>query len=358
MMLSSHRTQQGFVLVGTLWMLTIMTIAASFFAVWTQRAIEQASLLHTDMQASIDSHSTVSTLLYIMGTQRMTYAGIITPHPERPRQVNAANSNPFERSLDLAPQGHEIHVDNQAYHGLGEIYFALQDEGGLVGLRNEQNTWHSGRLLQLLGVPDAARAPMLAKFQDYIDADDAYRLNGAESQDYQELELTPPTNRLLRAPKEAYKILGWAQQRMLWDNNHWEQNSSTLTSGTPNLNTAPLTVLQTIPGIDANGAERLLQFRKIHPLDSIMRVYQALGLRIQLDEFSSVFMASDYFRLTLWHPDSQRMQQIHLQLTPFKFGEKPWKIHYSLDQPLYSTYRNQDILYAKTHLLPTALPTD
>jgi len=350
--------QQAFVLVSTLWILTIMTIAASFFAVWTQRAIEQATALQTDVQAEIDQHSTLSSLLYILMTQRMTYAGVTTPHPERVRQINPEGSNPFDGTFGFAPVGNEIGLDDRIYHGFGESYFAIQDKRGLISINNPVTMIYADRLLQQLGIPDGERAPLLAKLQDYIDADDLYRINGAEAEQYEELDKVPPTNRPLRSPEEAYKILDWAKYPQLWDNNELGQISSTLGGGQPNLNTASAIALQTMPGIDANAAQRLIEFRRIHPLDNRERVFQALGLRIYLDELATAFMASDHLRITLWHKDSQRMHQVHIELTPFENKQKPWKTHYTLDLPLHSIYQNQDTLYAKTHLLPSALPTD
>lgn len=351
--------QRAFILVSTLWILTIMTIAASFFAVWTQRAIEQATRLQADIQADIDQHSNLSTLLYIFATQRMTYAGVTTPHPERIREIGPKEYDPLSgNGLSLAPRGDEIAFDDRIYHGLGETYFAIQDKAGLTGINNQDVVLYTERLLQQLGVPDGQRAPLLAKLQDYIDVDDLYRLNGAEAEQYEEQGKTPPSNRPLRTPAEVYKILDWDQQPPLWDNYDLGQYSSVVSGGLPNFNTAPALVLQTVDGIDANSAQRLIQFRQTYPIDNIERISQALGFPISLDVFSTVFMASDDLRLTFWHKNSQRMRQVHIELTPFKEKQKPWKIHYALDLPLHSTYQNQDVLYAKTHLFPTTLPTD
>jgi len=345
------------VLVSTLWLLALLTIAASFFAVWTQRSIELAGDLQTDAQAQIDQVSTLSTLLYILATQRMTTAGVTTADADGKRTVRPPDADPFG-GLGIAPEGNEIALDDRVYQGIGEVYFAIQDQNGLVGLNNEDDAFYPERLLQLLGVPDAERAPMLAKLQDYIDADDLYRVNGAEADQYEEAQQTPPTNRPLRSPWETYKILGWAQQRRLWDNSDWVQYTSNLGGGLPNLNTAPALALQTIPGIDADGAARLVKFRHIYPIDKEERVYQALGFRIVLDEFGTVFMASDHLRITLWHKNEQRMQRLYLELSPFKNKEKPWRLHYMLELPLHSLYQHPELFYAKTPLFPAALPTN
>ncbi len=356
--MSLPKHQRAFVLVSTLWILTIMTIAASFFAVWTQRAVEQASALQSDLQADIDQRSSLSTLLFILATQRMTFAGVTTPHPDRVRQITPKDADPFGGGLGFAPTGDEIGLDDRIYQGLGDTYFAIQDKRGLVGINDQDAILYAERLLQLLGIPDSERPPLLAKLQDYLDKDELHRINGAELKHYEEAEKIPPSNRPLRSPEEAYKILDWDKYPQLWDKQQLGQFASSLSGASPNLNTAPALVLQTLPGIDANGAARIVEFRRIYPLDSPERVSQALGFPIQLDPFSTMFMASDYLRLTFWHKNSQRMRQVHIELTPFKEEQKPWVLHYALDLPLHSNYQNQDILYAKTHLFPAALSTD
>ena len=79
--MTSLHTQRGFVLVATLWLLAIMTIGAAFFAAWTEKAVRLAGDLQAGIQADIDMRSTEATVLYLLGTQRMTLAGLTLPDP-------------------------------------------------------------------------------------------------------------------------------------------------------------------------------------------------------------------------------------------------------------------------------------
>ncbi len=348
--------QRGFILAATLWLLAILTLAAGFFSLWTQRAVDLAVENREDIQARIEMHDSFSGLLYLLASQRMTLAGLTLP--DDPRIVPEISMQEITMNLlegnHVLPVGGELPLDNRAVPGYGGARFALQDEGGLIN-PNHASEMLLERLLGLLGVPGEERSPLVAKLQDYIDLDDLHRINGAEAYQYRRAGLPPPTNRYLRAPGEARRVLGWAEQTGLWQNSRWREFTTVATGGIPNINTAPALVLQTLPGVDAPTAERIIQAREIQPLSSIAMLEAVTGQPVLLDPLGLRFMATDYLRVTLWHRDSGEMRQYHLRLTAFADQARPWKILYYLSHPLTDDYRNAP-LHAPLDFFTATLP--
>ncbi|MEZ5671026.1 MAG: type II secretion system protein GspK [Thiotrichaceae bacterium] len=196
-------SNKGFILVLTLWLLAILTIAASFFALWTERLIEQTRIAQQNMQGEIDMASTQSNILYLFATQRYTFAGLLIPTAINPQPMSFMSDEEFARMLEdpnfhggsgqqfTYTPGGEIHLDDRVYQGHGSGRFAVQDEGGLINLNSASEAMLS-RLMGLLGIDAEWRSPLVAKLQDYTDFDDLHHINGAEAYEYQQENLPPP----------------------------------------------------------------------------------------------------------------------------------------------------------------------
>ncbi|HIE00223.1 MAG TPA: hypothetical protein EYP59_08040 [Thiotrichaceae bacterium] len=331
--------QKAFVLVTTLWILAILTIAASFFALWTQRTVALVQANQDDVQGEIDMLSTQASLIYLLTTQRMTIAGLTLPKDETTEDPadEFNNKDSFWGDDSILSKGGEMAVDDQPYFGYGKAYFALQDEAGLLGI-NLATEPILTRFLGLLGVDDALRAPLIAKFKDYIDTDDLHRLNGAEAHHYEKRGLLPPSNHFLINPMEIKRIFDWADQPSLWENDRLGQLTNTVLGSLPNFNTAPSLVLQAVFNMTPLNAERLIQIRQSIPFYSVNTVNQIGELNLNIDPIELNFFPSYYLRLTLWYEGAQRMRQVHLQLTHRADGLKPWQIESSLELKLLPSY--------------------
>ncbi|MEN9461002.1 MAG: hypothetical protein RIS84_1022 [Pseudomonadota bacterium] len=357
---------RGFVLAATLWLLAIMTVAAGFFAQWTQRTLELARSLQDNVQSEIDMQSTQSTLVYLFATQRYTFAGLIVPviNNENSPPSNLSNSslnlpNTGDAEMDgpsVIPVGGELGLDDRVYQGLGNVRFAIQDEAGLISL-NFINETVLSRLLGFLGVKAEDRAPLLAKLDDYTDIDDLVHLNGAESYHYKERNLPPPPNRFLHSPTQARKVLDWENYPSLWANNIWGELTTVAPVPLPNFNTAPTMVLQAMYNFDADSAQRFILARQTMPVFTLANVSQLAGMAITLDEEAVNFFASPYVRISLWHTGLKQMRQVHIKFTPVADEKMPWELQYISNLPLLDAYQKVTLNDAKTPLFNSALPT-
>ncbi|MDM8558493.1 hypothetical protein [Candidatus Parabeggiatoa sp. HSG14] len=357
--------QKAFVLVTTLWVLAILAIAISFFALWTQRTITLAQKMQDNLQGEIDMHSTQANIIYLLTTQRMTIAGLTVPPKKeldatktldelKDEFTQQQNNSITSEGDSILPIGGEIFLDDSPYFGHGKAYFALQDIGGLIPI-NLVSAATLNQLLGFLGVDIELRPPLIAKFYDYIDTDDLHRLNGAEAYHYEKRDLLPPTNHFLINPMESQRILDWTEQSLMWENNRIGQLTNTVLPAMPNFNTAPSLVLQAAYNITADGAKSLTKFRRTVPFYTLNKVNQMAGVHLNVDPMEANFFPSHYLRLTLWYEDAQRMRQVQLKLTHNVDGYEPWLIDYTLEWALLPDYTKKNPIHAQTTVFNSTL---
>lgn len=351
---------RGFILATTLWMLAMLTIAASFFALWTQRTVEVALSNQADLQGEIDTASTQAVVIYLLTTQGFNIAGLTVPESKSVDEEKAKKEkqlDPFAEENDsVLPVGHEISLDDRPYFGVGKAFFALQDQVGLINLNTVADA-RMARLLNLLGVEEKILPHLIDKFKDYIDIDDFHRINGAEAHHYQQQNLPPPPNRYLLHPMAAKQIIGWRDQTGLWENYQFSQLTHLFIAARPNINTAPSLVLQAAYNINQQAAERIIKTREKMPFYQTSTVTEVIGMTLDLDEIESNFFPSNYLRLSLWYEGARRMRQIHIQLMPMAEERKPWQIEYSMGFELLPKYTTPPPRYVQSTLFDSALST-
>ena len=348
------KPQTGFVLVTTLWILAALTIAASFFALWTQKAVDIIQNMQNDTQGEVDMYSTQSTITYLLMTQGFNIAGLKVPRVNDEVEKGEITVNDVDTN-SILPVGGEISLDDRPYFGYGKAFFALQDKRGLIGINFASKNVIS-RLLGVLGVKYELHDPLAAKLQDYIDYDDLHRLNGAEESHYERRGLPPPINRYLTTSMECKNILDWAEQETLWKNNAFGQLTNTMFGTYPNFNTAPALVLQAAYNLTAEHAQRIVIARKTSPATSVEHLNQMTGALVNVDPDELMIFPSTNLRLTIWYEGSKRMRQVHINLPMGLNDKKPWQIDYSLDIPLLPTYTEIPPIHAQTTFFDPALP--
>jgi len=344
--------QQGFILAATLWVIAFIAVAAAFLAQWADGVRQQITKQHYDAQAELEFQGTLATFLYLSNTLYANEYGIILTELSSDQR----DAGILGQGLGITiSEGGSIKMHDQAYQGMGESLFSIQDEGGLVST-NTTDPVQLKYLLGLFGLSPEERDGAIDKLLDYQDYDQLNRLNGAEAHQYQKQGKPEPPNRPLLTSWELQNILDWNSHPQIW-----QQGLPRLTSsswdGWPNFNVAPRQVLQTLMGITREDAEKIIQARKQMPLTGVDQLYQITGKALSFDAFSFNSRPSNFVRLSLWHPQTGRVREIHLELHPLILGKdyalkstRPWRVDYQLDIAKTAEQQNAQPIPLKTDL--------
>ena len=329
--MSRLRGQHGFVLVLVLVMLVVLSLLAGTVAEVTSRLRGQAAVRQRQMQDELDMASTRASVLYLLSTQAMTYAGLtMDARVAQARQQIEAEGGLYE--FDAQPVGNELALDARAYRGIGGAIFAVQDDRGLFAV-NLQPQWALERLLAQSPAPSELPATVLMnRLMDYQDQDDLYRLDSLERDGYRKLGLLPPTNQPLATPMELRRIPGWAEALEFLGPSGLIKTVTSAYSGLLNVNTAPLQVLLTLRGFDQATAGRVVAQRKVQPFLTEHAFYEFAGLPLNPEGGVSLYHA-DSGTLELWPSQGGQARLMHWTLTPWDEGGRPWREDYELIQP-------------------------
>ena len=237
----------------TMWVLAAIAIAASYFAERVQTSLQLATARQSMNDGQIALSDARADMLFRLATTPLTPYGLGNP--------------PVAVALDGRP------------YRTGATLVQLQDGQGLFNLSAFGDD-QMQRFLATLGVPAEQRASLIDTLRDYTDADDLRRLNGAESSQYKERGLLPPTNAALMSPIELRQIIGWRDTPVLW-----QQSAQLLdlvntdARAGINPNTAPWQVLTSLPGVTKDIAKAIIDRRNIAPV-SVALLDQMLGTQM------------------------------------------------------------------------------
>ncbi len=333
-----RRRSEGFILITTLWILAALTLAVGAYSVWTHLAIQRAQSLMQAHEARLLEFSTLATIKYNLGVERLDIAGLPPPVPAGLSRTPETLPRVGDMGgISVLPRGHEIRLDGTVYQGGNGVRFSIQDLAGLLSAGEGANP-NLRRLLGLLGVPLLQQGPLLAKLLDYTDPDDLVRLNGAEAPQYRARGLPPPPNRRLLTTLEAYRVFDWATQAGLWENGAWERYTTALHFGPLNFNTAPRTVLESLPGITPEAVQRIITAREKAPFMNAFQAITAAGGVPGLNPFDYVTYPSRNLRVELWVPGTEYVQCYNLRLTP-SLPDHPWEVESFYRIPLQDAPR-------------------
>lgn len=326
---------EGFVLVMTILIVMAIALGLAVFTEWVNGATQRAFELRQRVQAEQRINEARADALYWFGTQLMSPRGV-----ELTVLGGANNARPLSESERVAAllsggatqQGAVfLRLDNTLYRNAEGTQVRLQDARGLLNL-NFAEPDDVVRLLGTFDVEAGARAAMVPKLLDYIDADDLVRLNGAERQQYAEARRPGPSNGLLRTTWEAYSVLDWNRFDRLWRVRDGlpAMTSATRTVGI-NVNTAPGPVLEAL-GIPAENVAQVLSRRAIRPFDNIGEMTATIGAAAAIDPFRFLINPTNSFRLTLQAAGTPLVREMVVTLTP-QSTRGPWRIDYSIALP-------------------------
>ena len=325
------RPPGGFVLVLVLAVLVILSVLGATVGAITQRLRDEQLERQRQLDAEIALASTRATVLYLLTSQRMTFGGLTVDSQVVLSEDERAGQRSGEQSISYMPVGNELALDGTAHQGIAGARFALQDDRGLLAV-NWTEPALLERFLAAKGPASLPIATLMNLLHDYQDSDDLYRLNSAERQEYLRDQRAPPTNHTLLTPMELRRVKGWDQTLADTTDLQLSDSLTVVRSAQVNVNTAPARVLQALPGVDKQMAERVIAARALAPFISLGAFYQLLGAVPGNDELLSLY-PMESGTLKLWSPDGGTIQVLHWTLTPRDDGGRPWREDYEFTLP-------------------------
>lgn len=187
--------QQGIALVMVLWLLVLLVVMASQFALSARTGLETVRNLKEDREAYFLAYAGI----------QMAMREIMAPshyhHYDEAGQLRFAKV--------LYDGGYSVRSGIPLGEGL--VFYSIRDEGAKLNLNKLAANEGQLRLLLLTLFPDGIEGMDTAvdSIMDWVDPDDAHRANGAES-DYYE-QLNPPyraKNRGFDTVDELKKVSG------------------------------------------------------------------------------------------------------------------------------------------------------
>lgn len=303
--------------------MAIITIAATFFAERVGRSLELARQRQDGAEQLVAFANTRADMLFRLGTTLPSFKGIGIQAP--------------------------IAVDDRPYRGLGDDIVRLQDNLGLLNANIVQPILMS-RFLGQIGIPVERRDAMIDALLDYADADDLRRLNGAEAADYAALGLPAPPNDLLITPLQLKNVIGWRDQKALWEGQGALRFLTTSRLAGFNPNTAPVEVLASLPGLTPETAAALVRMRTQRPFLGHGQMPGFVdGI---IDPEYLIFFPGSSLRITQQSRKVPWALVSSVTLTPW--GESaPWRIDYQARTAVSYAIENED----KIPVLPRWVPT-
>ncbi|GAB4178106.1 MAG: type II secretion system protein GspK [Wenzhouxiangellaceae bacterium] len=233
-----HRPSRGIALIVVLWMLALLTIVVGGYAALARTEALQARYLIDSIDARYAAES---------GLHR---AVVELRNPDLETRW-VADGRPYVFRF-----------------GEAQIEVRITDETGLIDLNatSQANPELLTRLLVSVGLEQDRAEMLTAAIQDWVDADDETRVDGAEIDEYQQAGLPyGPANAPFGSIEELQQVMG-----MSWELFRRLEHSITVHSGRANVNPAfaPLSVLSVLPEMDPESARLFIEQRRgYHPAD-------------------------------------------------------------------------------------------
>ncbi len=284
--------QRGVALVIVLWVTVLLTVMAGGFISIIRVEARGVANYKDESQAYFLARSGVN----------IAIEELLSRNTNDRRNKGAANEERWvwDGSLNRMSIGND-----------GFVEIKVSDESGKVDL-NEADSMLLKRLLIGLEIKETDRNIIVASILDWIDENNFHRLNGAEDDYY----------RSLSEPYEASDGPMSIIEELLWVKGvtpelFYGRGSEVVVGLDPeeepeekaglialftvltgkarvNVNTAPFEVLLSIPGVDEESAERIIEARKKRDFASVNDL-TALGVRLAPDIGKSIAFTSDGF---------------------------------------------------------------
>ena len=315
-----RRNAGGFVLVATLWALAALAVLAAYIDGVVTSDLRLAIEAKRGLEAELARRSTEATLVYLLTTGRMNHRGLIL-------EAEQLFSNSLSEDENLPDHGDgELRATGAVYAGPGGTRFSIQDEAGLVSVNAPRFRLFS-ELLEHVGVAASDVERVVARVEDYIDANHTLTLNGAEHYDYQSSGEPPPLNWIMSSPLELRKVLGVDE---VITPAQWRRLRPLLTMRPVfgyNFNTMRPEVLAVLLDLDERGIQGVLEERERAPISRLTRLAMLSGKHLDIDEMEVRILPSRFLRIAVWHESDGSRVLSGITLSPL--GESaPWRKDY------------------------------
>ena len=319
--------QAGFALVLTLVIILALSLVTEVMTRWVSTALDNALANREEVDASRQIADAEAVSIYLLETRPFSARGLELLTIAQLRSAAPAELLPGTPRADAY-----IRLDDQPYR-LGDAVLRFQDMRGLINL-NLGSPDDLFALLGIFGVAAEDRGPLIAKLQDYIDADSFIRLNGAEAPQYEEAGLEPPANAPLRTPWEVRRILDWDKvDDLAKEDSGWSLMTSTAPIGGFNVNTAPRALLSLMPLMTPDIVDSIIEWRHEQPFVSGYQFGLLTGIPISdVPPPRFVPFPGNGIILTLSTKNSPLERRIAVHKTPLS-PDRPWTVDYDVEMP-------------------------
>lgn len=217
-------TMRGSALLIVLWALILLTAAVFSFARWMQSDIALHAEANRHMEARAMAHSGIA----------MALNPLVTPKSFLLLEEELSYGQGFR--VRMIPEG-------------GKLNLRFLLEGEEPARLDLLKRWMESR-----GLEFKEREVLVDCLLDYIDTDDAHRLNGVEAgEGYQ------PANRPLRTIEEVAEVSG---SEPLLRSAGWRDDLTLWSDGPIALRAAPAEILRLLPGLSEPNIQRFIQYRQ------------------------------------------------------------------------------------------------
>jgi hypothetical protein len=318
--------EAGFALALTLVVILALSLLTEVMTRWVLSALDHALAHREEAVAKRQMAETDAVAMYLLATRPLSIRGLELLLIEQLR------SRPGAGPLETAQSAESyLRLDDRPYR-LGDAVVRFQDARGLINL-NLGSDYDLYALLGVFGVEAAARGPLIAKLQDYVDADSLVRLNGAEAPEYEEAGREPPANAPLRTPWEVRRILDWdGVGGIMREDTSWPLLTATAPLAGFNINTAPPALLALIPWMTPDAVAKILRWRAEQPIAGNFQLGLLTGIPVREDPLRDRAFPANSLILTLSAKNWPLERRIAVRLTP-KSRDHPWIIDYDVELP-------------------------
>jgi general secretion pathway protein K len=299
-------TESGVVLIAILWILTALSVIALSFSRESRVEVSAARNAQDLERSYFIARSGIEATIYQIVQKRMSSVVSQTTEPE-------AEPDP----IDLGK------ITGNFAGGVFKV--DIQDESGKINV-NMVSEPQLQALIKASGIQDPDAAIIADSILDWRDTDDLNRLNGAENDYYQ--SLNPPykaKNGRIDSIEELLLVRGMTRDYFYGKPERAEDGTVAYRYGISrcltvfstrnkiNINSAPLPVLLSVPGMPDQAAKLIYERRKVKPFKDIAEVSREIPIPLAAGITSAFLTTEQTGILSLTaaaHVDNSKAQRI------------------------------------------------